>query len=266
MGVVNADVEEPCPIARGAAVAGAGRRRLRRRRRRRRRAAETTTAPPPRPAKDIDYEAIGLWDDGPCDEAQDPLVDRPDDRLRVAGALARGPGDSRSRRRPRRSTSAAAPTARASRCTTCDDGGNADQARRRASTRSTRPASWPRSTTRAPPARPRCPTAMADGGHPPGRRRTSTNDDWGDQNAYPLDASGTGVTFLLPQALIDAGRRPRSGSIRVDLAAASALKGLLEDIYEGDGAPSPTTSRCPAGTTDFTPVHPGRRGRRRRAA
>ena len=45
-----------------------------------------------------------------------------------------------------------------------------------------------------------------------GSRRTSTQDDWGDPNAYPLDASGTGVTFLLPQALIDAGRQRRSAS------------------------------------------------------
>ena len=39
-----------------------------------------------------------------------------------------------------------------------------------------------------------------------------TNNDWADQNAYPLDASGTGTTFLMPQALIDVGGSPRSGS------------------------------------------------------
>src|SRR5688572_24806633 len=26
------------------------------------------------PSEEIDYEAIGLWDDGPCDESLDPLV------------------------------------------------------------------------------------------------------------------------------------------------------------------------------------------------
>jgi hypothetical protein len=26
------------------------------------------------PKEEIDYKAIGLWDDGPCDEAKDPLV------------------------------------------------------------------------------------------------------------------------------------------------------------------------------------------------
>jgi len=28
-----------------------------------------------------------------------------------------------------------------------------------------------------------------------------TSDDWGDPNAYPMDASGTGLAFMLPQAL-----------------------------------------------------------------
>ena len=43
-------------------------------------------------AEKIDYTAIGLWDDGPCDAAKPPLTDRADDRLRVARALAEGPG------------------------------------------------------------------------------------------------------------------------------------------------------------------------------
>ena len=46
--------------------------------------------------------------------------------------------------------------------------------------------------------------AMAEAGIPRVAANV-TNYDWGDPNAYPLDASGTGVTFLLPQALIDAG-------------------------------------------------------------
>ena len=54
--------------------------------------------------------------------------DRPDDRLRVAGALARRTRPPRSRRRPRRSTPAAAPTASCIEVTTCDDGANPDQA------------------------------------------------------------------------------------------------------------------------------------------
>ena len=77
-----------------------------------------------------------------------------------------------------------------------------------------------------------------------------TQDDWGDPNAYPMDASGTGVTFLMPQALIEAGAK-KIGLIRVDLAAASALKGLLADTYKGK-ATFPYDTPVPGGTTDFS--------------
>jgi branched-chain amino acid transport system substrate-binding protein len=77
-----------------------------------------------------------------------------------------------------------------------------------------------------------------------------TSDDWDDQNAYPLDASGTGGVFLHPQALIDAGVTD-IGIIRVDLPEASALIGLLEDVYAGD-AEFVIDAPVPAGTTDYS--------------
>src|SRR4029077_6109911 len=75
-----------------------------------------------------------------------------------------------------------------------------------------------------------------------------SNQDWGDQNAYPLDASGTGFIFLMPKGLIEE-RIDNSGIVRVDLAAASALQGFLTDIYEGK-ATFPVDLPVPAGTTD----------------
>ena len=45
---------------------------------------------------------------------------------------------------------------------------------------------------------------------------------------------------------------PTIGLIRVDLAAASALVGLLEDLYADEGATFPYDVPVPAGTTDFT--------------
>ena len=77
-----------------------------------------------------------------------------------------------------------------------------------------------------------------------------TNFDWADPNAYPLDASGTGVTFLLPQALIDSDVS-EIGIIRVDSAGAGAMQGLLSGTYEGD-ATFPYDAPVPGGTTDFT--------------
>jgi hypothetical protein len=77
-----------------------------------------------------------------------------------------------------------------------------------------------------------------------------TQDDWGDPNAYPMDASGTGVTFLLPQGLVNEGSK-KIGLIRVDLAAASAMKGLLADAYKGK-ADIVYDTPVPGGTTDYT--------------
>ena len=78
-----------------------------------------------------------------------------------------------------------------------------------------------------------------------------TNADWGDQNAYPLDPSGTGGTFLHPEALRLAGAK-KIGLIRVDLPQASALKGLLDDLYKDKGVTFPYDVGVPAGTTDFS--------------
>ena len=89
-----------------------------------------------------------------------------------------------------------------------------------------------------------------------------TQDDWGDPNAYPMDASGTGVTFLMPQALIDAGAK-KIGLIRVDLAAASALVGLLERHLQGQGH-LPLRRPGPGRHHRLQPVHPRRAERRSR--
>jgi hypothetical protein len=78
-----------------------------------------------------------------------------------------------------------------------------------------------------------------------------TQDDWGDPNAYPMDASGTGVTFLLPETLIREDIK-KIGLIRVNLPAASALVGLMGQLYEDDGVTFPYDVGVPEGTTDYT--------------
>jgi ABC-type branched-subunit amino acid transport system substrate-binding protein len=78
-----------------------------------------------------------------------------------------------------------------------------------------------------------------------------TQNDWGDQNAYPMDASGTGVTLLLPEALIKNGVK-KIGVVRVDLAAASAIVGILNQMYKDDGATFPYDAPVPGGTTDYS--------------
>ena len=166
--------------------------------------------------------------------------DRADDRLRVAGALAEGPGDrargvrrgvQRARRRQR--LVHRGHHLRRRRQRRPGGGVRADDRRRRRRRDGERPGHRrPGATCRRP-----WPTAKI-----PRVASNVTQDDWGDPNAYPLDASGTGVTFLLPQALIDEDVN-KIGLIRVDLAAASALIGPPRGRSTRATPPSPTTSR-----------------------
>ena len=78
-----------------------------------------------------------------------------------------------------------------------------------------------------------------------------TSSDWDDQNAYPLDPSGTGGTFMHPGALLEAGVK-KVGIIRVDLPNAGQLAGLIGDLYEDDGMTIVSDAAVPAGTTDFS--------------
>ena len=199
-------------------------------------------------AVEVDYEAIGLWDDGPCDESLEPL------RIGLM-TVFESPVLSLEDQATALEASAEAFNARGGangaciEVTTCDDGGNADQALGRV--REIDEAGVVATVNdQGTAGQADVSAAMAEAGIP----RVASNvvsEDWGDQNAYPLDASGTGVTFLLPQALIEEDVTD-IGLIRVDLAAASALVGLLEDLYADDGATFPYDVPVPAGTTDFT--------------
>jgi ABC-type branched-subunit amino acid transport system substrate-binding protein len=203
--------------------------------------SDTTT-----PAADIDYASIGLWDDGPCDEAKPPLK---------VGLMTvfESPVLSLEDQAKALEASATAFNARGGangsciQVTTCDDGANPEQAV--ACVRTIDEAGVVASVNdQGTTAQKEVSEAMA-AAKIPRIASNVTNSDWGDPNAYPLDASGTGVTFLLPQALIDADV-DKIATIRVDLAAASALIGILEDIYPD--ATFPADIPVPAGTTDFT--------------
>jgi ABC-type branched-subunit amino acid transport system substrate-binding protein len=197
---------------------------------------------------EIDYEAIGLWDDGPCDEARPPLViglmtvfESPvlslEDQaiaLEAAAEAFNGRGGA---------------NGACIEVHTCDDGGNVDQAV--ACVREIDEAGVVATVNdQGTAGQAEVSAAMAQAGIPRVASNVTQN-DWDDPNAYPLDASGTGVTFLLPKALIEEDVT-EIGMIRVDLAAASALVGLLSDLYEDDGATFPYDVGVPAGTTDYT--------------
>jgi ABC-type branched-subunit amino acid transport system substrate-binding protein len=197
---------------------------------------------------EIDYEGIGLWDDGPCDESmpplkiglsttfQSPLISLEDQALALqASAEAfnqRGGANGA-----------------CIEVTTCDDGANPDQALDCVQ-QMVDAGVVATVNDQGTAGQDEVSTAMAEAGIPRVAGNV-TQDDWDDQNAYPLDASGTGVTFLLPQALINEDILD-IGLIRVDLAAASALVGLLSDVYESDGATFPYDVPVPGGTTDYS--------------
>ena len=200
-------------------------------------------------AEKIDYTAIGLWDDGPCDAAKPPL------KIGLM-TVFESPVLSLKDQATALEASATAFNERGGangsciEVTTCDDGGNVDQAVAcvRDDRRGRRRRDGERPGHRRPGRRVR-----GDGRRrrSRGSRRTSTQDDWADPNAYPLDASGTGVTFLLPQALIDEDihedrphpRRPRRG-LGADRAPRADLRGR--------GATFPYDVPVPGGTTDYS--------------
>ena len=197
-------------------------------------------------AEKIDYTALGLWDDGPCDVAKPPLklglmtvfespvlsLKDQADALKVAATAFNKRGGA---------------NGSCIKVTTCDDGGNVDQAV--ACVRTIDNAGVVATVNDQGTAGQRDVSEAMRTAKIPRIASNVTQDDWSDPNAYPLDASGTGVTFLLPQALINEDIH-KIGTIRVDLPAASALLGLLKSIYEGD-ATFPYDVPVPGGTTDF---------------
>lgn len=198
-------------------------------------------------AADIDYEALGLWDDGPCDDSMEPLV---------LGLITtfESPTISLGDQALALEASAEAFNARGGangaciEVHTCDDGPSLDQAV--ACVRELDEAGVHATVNDQNTAgQAEVTAAMADAGIPRVAGNV-TNVDWDDQNAFPMDASGTGVTFLLPQALIEEGVT-EIGTIRIDSPGAGALLGLLEGLYEGD-ATFPFDVPVPGGTTDFS--------------
>ncbi|HKY16912.1 MAG TPA: ABC transporter substrate-binding protein [Microthrixaceae bacterium] len=197
--------------------------------------------------EDIDYAAIGLWDDGPCDESKPPL------ELGLM-TVFESPVLSLKDQADALEASATAFNERGGangsciEVTVCDDGANTDQAI--GCVRTVDEAGVVATVNDQGTAGQEEVSEAMTTAKIPRIASNVTNVDWDDPNAYPLDASGTGVTFLLPTALI-AKDVTEIGLIRVDLAAASALKGIIEGIYEGE-ATFPLDVGVPAGTTDFT--------------
>jgi len=205
-------------------------------------------APSTAAVKEVDVVELGLWDDGPCDEAKEPLrvgfiatFDSPAISLRSFGTVLEA--------------AAAAFNGRGGangaciEVVTCDDKGTVDDAL--GCVRELEQAGVVATVNdQGTAGAGEVADALADAGIP--RVATNvTNLDWGDPNAFPIDAGGVGATFLLPKGLQEEGAE-KIALVRVNVAQASALTGFLDTIYSDDGLSFVADLPVAAGTTDYT--------------
>ena len=76
-------------------------------------------------------------------------------------------------------------------------------------------------------------------------------DDYPDLNSYPFTAGGTGVSIMMPQALLDAGVT-KVAVVRVDIPSATALAGFYQAVFTDNGLEVVADLPVPAGTTDYS--------------
>ena len=211
-------------------------------------APEATDPPTTEPDPGAALEAIGLWDDGPCDAALDPLkvglttvFENPVltliDQAQALEAAAIG------------FNARGGANGACIEVTTCDDGADPnkaldcvrtlDEAGIAATVNDT--SSFGGADVSA---------AFKAAGIPrfaisPGQ------DDFGDTNSYPFDAGGTGTSVMMAQALVDA-EVSKIAIIRVDSAAATALAGFYTAIFGDNGIEVVADIPVPGGTTDYS--------------
>ena len=196
----------------------------------------------------VDVTTVGLWDDGPCDEALDPL--EVGQQLTFASPVLTSEDNALALE-----ASAVAFNARGGanghciEVTTCDE--HADQNAAVACARTLDDAGVAvnindASTDPGP--------STGDVLEEAGIARfaiSSGTPDLSDPNSYPFDAGGIGTAMVMPQALVDEGITDIA-SIRVDLPSASALIDIYEGIYAEDGVEFVADIPVPAGTTDYS--------------
>jgi ABC-type branched-subunit amino acid transport system substrate-binding protein len=196
----------------------------------------------------IEYEAIGLWDDGPCDRSRAPLV---------VGLMTvfESPTISLGDQAQALEAAATAFNARGGangaciEVVTCDDGADFDQSLDCVSKIDEAGVVATINDTGLA-GQAEVSAAMAQAGIPRVASTVTPNDST-DANAFPTDSAGLGYAFLVPRSVIDAGAT-KLAVVRVSDAAASALLGFLQELYDDDGVAFVEDLPVPAGTTDYT--------------
>lgn len=195
-----------------------------------------------------DLEAIGLWDDGPCDESLEPL------HVGLQTVFASGVltlGD----QAVALEASAEAFNARGGangaciQVTTCDDGADPNKAVECVRTLDEAGVAVTINDTTS--------VAAADVGAAyaaagiPRFANSPGADDYPDLNTYPYTAGGTGTSIMMVQGLLDAGVS-KIALVRVDIPQATALAGFFAAVYGDNGVEVVADLPVPAGTTDYS--------------
>jgi ABC-type branched-subunit amino acid transport system substrate-binding protein len=201
----------------------------------------------PSASSQIDYNALGLWDDGRCDETLAPLV---------VGSMTvfESPVLSMKDQATALEASAEAFNERGGangaciRVHNCDDKADPEQALR--CVREIDDAGVVATVNDLSTVALADVTAAMDETGIPRVAGNVTPENWNSPNVYPVDASATGAALLYPQGLIEEGITD-IGMVRVDVPATAALAGIMNDIYGDEGASIRFDAPVPGGTTDY---------------
>ncbi len=202
----------------------------------------------PVPEPGTDYEALGLWDDGPCDASLAPLVvslqtvfaspvltlvDQAQALEAAAEAFNQRGGAN----------------GHCIEVHTCDDNADPNKALECVRDLDREGVAVTINDTVVAGAVDVGP-AYADAGIPRFAISPQTV-DYGDMNSYPFDAGGAGTSIMMPQGLLDQGITTM-GTVRVDLAAAAQLTAIFPMVFGPRGAEFVADLPVPGGTTDYS--------------
>lgn len=206
-----------------------------------------TSATRPSAAAHIDYKALGLWDDGPCDPKRPPLVIGTTTVFESSVLSMKDQAsalDAAAKAFNRRGGANGA----CIKVHSCDDKADPEQALR--CVREIDNAGVVATVNDLATVALADVSAAMDTTGIPRVAGNVTPENWADPNVYPIDSSATGAALLYPQGLLEEGVTDM-GMVRVDVPATSALAGLIDQIYGDDGAKLAFDAPVPAGTTDY---------------
>lgn len=197
---------------------------------------------------DLDYAALGLWDDGACDESKPPLIvgtqtvfESPVISLGDVAVALEAAGEAFNKR--------GGVNGSCIQVITCDDKANLDAAvncARDLDDKGVQVVVNDLVTAGASEV-----AGVLSGAGIPRVATNLTPGNYDDDMAFPLNASSSGAVFLLPKGLVESGIN-KIGILRPDLSESAIMQSLFEQVYGADGAEFVSDAPVASGTTDYT--------------